>query len=101
LYTDQFSLNLADLLDNGVGLTHLSSDTLRESRVKLLENGKAIGSAIEVVQIYDIGDIDIDKTTLMIERINEVLDELKYTKTNQLAPLCTEGGQCKPSTQPL
>ncbi len=85
---------------------HLSSDTLREILVKLLEKGNAIGSAIEVVQIYDIGDID--KTKLMIERINEVLDELKYTKTrvvamqtNQLAPLCTEGGQCKPSTQPL
>jgi hypothetical protein len=31
------------------------------------------------VQVYDIGDID--KTKLMIERINEVLDELKYTKT--------------------
>ncbi|SHE22806.1 hypothetical protein BBROOKSOX_874 [Bathymodiolus brooksi thiotrophic gill symbiont] len=84
---------------------HLSSDTLREILVKLLEKGNAIGS-IEVVQIYDIGDID--KTKLMIERINEVLDELKYTKTrvvamqtNQLAPLCTEGGQCKPSTQPL
>ncbi|CAC9648081.1 hypothetical protein [uncultured Gammaproteobacteria bacterium] len=85
---------------------HLSSDTLREILVKLLEKGNAIGSAIEVVQIYDIGDID--KTKLMIERINEVLDELKYTKTrvvamqtNQLAPLCTEGGQCRPSTQPL
>ncbi len=84
---------------------HLSSDTLREILVKLLEKGNAIGS-IEVVQVYDIGDID--KTKLMIERINEVLDELKYTKTrvvamqtNQLAPLCTEGGQCKPSTQPL
>ncbi|CAC9624811.1 hypothetical protein [uncultured Gammaproteobacteria bacterium] len=51
---------------------HLSSDTLREILVKLLEKGNAIGSAIEVVQIYDIGDIDIDKTKLMIERINEV-----------------------------
>ncbi|CAB9541244.1 hypothetical protein BROOK1789B_1771 [Bathymodiolus brooksi thiotrophic gill symbiont] len=43
-----------------------------------MEKGNAIGS-IEVVQVYDIGDID--KTKLMIERINEVLDELKYTKT--------------------
>ncbi|CAB9543894.1 hypothetical protein BROOK1789C_1283 [Bathymodiolus brooksi thiotrophic gill symbiont] len=84
---------------------HLSSDTLGEILAKLLEKGNAIGS-IEVVQVYDIGDID--KTKLMIDRINEVLDELKYTKTrvvamqtNQLAPLCTEGGQCKPSTQPL
>lgn len=57
---------------------HLSSDTLREILAKLLEKGNAIGS-IEVVQVYDIGDID--KTKLMIERINEVLDELKYTKT--------------------
>ncbi len=35
---------------------HLSSDTLREILVKLLEKGNAIGSAIEVVQVYDIGD---------------------------------------------
>ncbi|CAC9607928.1 hypothetical protein [uncultured Gammaproteobacteria bacterium] len=62
-----------------------------------MEKGNAIGSAIEVVQIYDIGDTG--KTKLMIERINEVLDELKYTKTrvvamqtNQLAPSAQRAG---------
>jgi hypothetical protein len=29
------------------------------------------------VQVYDIGDVD--KTKLMIEKIDKTLDELKYT----------------------
>jgi hypothetical protein len=45
---------------------------------------------IKVVQIYDIGDVD--KTKLMIEQINQILDELKYTETRivamQLSKLC-------------
>jgi hypothetical protein len=35
------------------------------------------------VQVYDIGDVD--KTKLMIEKIDKTLDELKYTQTRIVA----------------
>jgi hypothetical protein len=91
---------------NGVGLIHLSSDVvlnengcdcpnaLREILAKLLEKGNTIGLSIKVVQIYDIGDVD--KTKLMIEQINQILDELKYTETRIVA---MQTDQLAPSAQ--
>jgi hypothetical protein len=80
---------------NGVGLIHLSSDVvlnengcgcanaLQKILAKLLEKGNTIGPSIKVVQVYDIGDVD--KTKLMIEKIDKTLDELKYTQTRIVA----------------
>lgn len=91
---------------NGVGLVHLSSDVvlnengcgclnaLKNILATLLEKGSTVGSSIKVAQIYDIGDAD--KTKLMIEQINKILDELKYTKTRIVA---MQTDQLAPSAQ--
>jgi hypothetical protein len=47
---------------------------LQKILAKLLEKGNTIGPSIKVVQVYDIGDVD--KTKLMIEKIDKTLDEL-------------------------
>ena len=91
---------------NGVGLIHLSSDVvlnengcdcpnaLSKILAKLLEKGNTIGSSIKVVQVYDMGDEG--NTKLMSDRINKVLDELKYTKTRTVA---IQTDQFAPSAQ--
>ncbi len=80
---------------NAVGLVHLSSDVvlnegechcpnaLTKILAKLLEEGDAIGPSIKVVQVYDMDDET--RTKRMIERINQVLDDLQYTQTRSVA----------------